>query len=115
MMKIKARSPLREHFGIEYDIPGTGRRCTNNCGLSYKVSLTPNLKGFPDGNHVQFEYTSKDGILYYDISFVDCARNLGYLSGDALNCPGWRDSIHIDGQQGFGCRQMDCAAGSMCM
>lgn len=109
MFVVKARSPFRKEFVTSYD------GCSNNCGVVYKVTKTPAITGGQGGNQVQFEYSSRDGILYYDISFVDCAKNLGYRTGDASNCPGWDQGLRIDGQQGFGCRTMECRAREMCM
>ncbi|KAF2679799.1 hypothetical protein K458DRAFT_460656 [Lentithecium fluviatile CBS 122367] len=117
--KLPARSPLRTMFEIEYDLPDhekdVDRRCTNNCGVTYKVTREPKLVGGIGGNQLQFEYTSKDGILYYDISFVDCAKDLGHRTGNAENCPGWKEGLQIDGQKGFDCRTMVCEDGKMCI
>ncbi|KAJ4300916.1 hypothetical protein N0V90_003004 [Kalmusia sp. IMI 367209] len=81
MFVIPARSPFRKEFITSYE------GCTDNCGVVYKVTRSLPITGGQGGNQVQFEYSSRAGILYYDISFVDCAKNLGYRTGDAANCP----------------------------
>jgi len=114
-MKLNRRSAHRVPIIIRYDIPSQHTTCENNCGVAYKVATVPELHPFPNGNQVQFEYSTKDGIMYYDISFVDCAKNLGHRSGDAIDCPGWNFGTQIDGQKSFNCRTMTCPARNMCM
>jgi hypothetical protein len=116
---LKPRDAYREEFRIHVQ-GDDGTKCDNNCGVTYKVSLTLELKsGHVDGNQLQLEYTHKDGTIYYDFSFVDFSRNLGYRHGDASNCPAWKDGIKIDGQvkpHAFGCsNELECQPGTECM
>lgn len=60
------------------------------CGTVFKVSRTHELV---KGHHTQFEYAVNvtSNMLYYDISYVDCAQG---KSG--ANCPGWELGHAID-------------------
>ncbi|KAF9734611.1 hypothetical protein PMIN01_07514 [Paraphaeosphaeria minitans] len=76
------------------------------------------LIGGQGGNQLQFEFATKAGLIYFDISFVD-TKNLKYRSGDASNCPSWAEGIRIEGQkppqQNNGCDILECFPGDMCI
>jgi hypothetical protein len=55
-------------------------RTPSNGGVVFKVSESDQLIG---GKHTQFEYAIANNQIYYDISFVDCAKG-----ESAANCPG---------------------------
>jgi hypothetical protein len=103
---IPARSEFRQEIVTSY------AGCDNNCGVVYKIAKEWD---FGRGHITQLEYSSRDGIMYFDISFVDCAKNLGYRTGDASDCPTWERGIHINGGDNSGCGSLDCPAQSMCM
>jgi hypothetical protein len=56
-------------------------------GVVLKVSRTDQLLG---GQQTQFEYAMSNNMIYYDISFVDCATGT-----TAQNCPGWDMGLNI--------------------
>lgn len=62
-----------------------------DCGVSYKVSNMPRLV---DGYHTQFEYTIKYGILWYDVSFVNCAKKK-----NAASCPAHAQGVAMYSSQ----------------
>jgi hypothetical protein len=68
-IKVAGRSKYTEPFRT----PGAG-------GVVFKVSTSEQLVG---GAHTQFEYAISNDQLYYDISFVDCAKG-----ESASDCPG---------------------------
>ena len=75
-IKVAGRSKYTEPFRT----PAAG-------GVVFKVSDTDQLVG---GAHTQFEYAISNNQLYYDISFVDCAK------GDsAASCPGHAQGLSI--------------------
>lgn len=77
-IKVPARSKWSEPF----------REPCEGCGISYKVSKTDQLEG---GKQTQFEYAIAGGQLWYDISFVDCAK------GDSADdCPGHDKGLAMD-------------------
>lgn len=78
MVKIPARSQHSEPF----------RNPCNACGVSMKVSKSDKLES---GTHTQLEYAIADNKIYYDISFVDCAKDKS-----ASDCPGHDKGIAID-------------------
>jgi hypothetical protein len=117
-VKVPARSPFRKEIISSYDLP-KGEKCVDNCGVTYKVSNTKQLTGGRGGNQLQFEFTTRMGLMYFDMSFVDCAKNLKYRTGDASNCPSWAEGIRIEGQKSpqhdYGCDFLECMPGEMCM
>lgn len=94
-IKIKARSKYTEKF----------RTPCNNCGVSLKISRTNQLKA---GQHTQFEYAIANNIIYYDISYVDCAKGKS-----AANCPGHKQGHMIDSAE-KACGLLKCKGNSYC-
>ncbi|KAF1980378.1 hypothetical protein BU23DRAFT_522436 [Bimuria novae-zelandiae CBS 107.79] len=114
---VPARTSFRKELVSQYKI-SEDQVCIDNCGVTYKISKTKELIGGDGGNQMQFEYSTKLGEIYFDISFVDCVKNLGYRSGDANNCPAWAEGLRIDGQKephSFGCEMLECLPGEMCI
>jgi hypothetical protein len=72
---------------------------------SLKVSKSDALVA---GQHTQFEYSIAAGQLWYDISFVDCAKG-----ESASNCPGHDEGLAMDASDSS-CGKIDCAAGEYC-
>ena len=95
-----------------YSLPDN-KVCTDNCGVTYKIAKSNNLVGGAGGNQVQFEYSTRKGLFYYDISFVDCAKDVGYRTGNAENCPAWDAGLQIAGTSA--CKTMSCGQKEMCM
>ncbi|KAH6642547.1 hypothetical protein C7974DRAFT_430978 [Boeremia exigua] len=92
---IPARTKYSEPF----------RSACNGCGSSLKISKTNQLVG---GQHTQFEYSIAGGDIWYDISFVDCAK------GESANdCPGHDKGLAMDSPEQE-CGKANCAAGSYC-
>jgi hypothetical protein len=81
------------------------RSACNGCGTSLKISKTNQLVG---GQQTQFEYSIKDGNIWYDISFVDCAKG-----ESASDCPGHDQGLAMDSPE-QACKKINCAAGSYC-
>ena len=77
-IKVPARSQYKEPM----------RSTCEGCGVVFKVSETDTLE---DGKQTQFEYAINNGIIYYDISFVNCASGQS-----ADNCPGHDSGLGID-------------------
>ncbi|KAF3000819.1 hypothetical protein E8E13_006594 [Curvularia kusanoi] len=92
---IPARSKYSEPF----------RSACNGCGTSLKISKTNELIA---GRHTQLEYSIAGGNLWYDISFVDCAKG-----GSASDCPGHDLGLAMDSPESA-CGKAHCAAGSYC-
>lgn len=92
---IPARTKYSEPF----------RSTCNGCGSSLKISKTDQLVA---GQHTQFEYSIADGNLWYDISFVNCAKG-----GSASDCPGHDGGLAMDSPE-QACGKANCAAGSYC-
>ncbi|KAF2442795.1 hypothetical protein P171DRAFT_495999 [Karstenula rhodostoma CBS 690.94] len=117
-IKVPARSPFRKDIVSQYDLP-KNRTCIDNCGVTYKVSKTQKLIGGKGGNQLQFEFATRAGLIYFDMSFVDCVKDLRYRSGDASNCPSWAEGIRIEGQkppqQTYGCGSLECGPKDMCI
>lgn len=81
------------------------RSSCNGCGTSLKVSKSDQLVG---GAQTQFEYTITNGQLWYDVSFVDCAK------GESANsCPGHDKGLSMAGTNKV-CGQAQCQSGSYC-
>ncbi|KAF2111017.1 hypothetical protein BDV96DRAFT_500527 [Lophiotrema nucula] len=95
----RIRIPARSRYSETFRTPCEG------CGIALKVSNTDQLLG---GKQTQFEYAIKNNILYYDISFVDCAQGQG-----ADNCPGHDRGVAIDSPV-TACGPLHCAAGAFC-
>jgi hypothetical protein len=72
---------------------------------SLKISNSSQLVG---GAHTQFEYSLINNQIWYDISFVDCAK--GQSAG---SCPGHDLGLAIDSNDSK-CGKIDCKAGSYC-
>lgn len=81
------------------------RSACNGCGSSLKISKTDQLV---NGKHTQFEYSIADSNIWYDISFVDCAKG-----ESASNCPGHDKGLAMDSPE-QACGKVHCAAGSYC-
>ncbi|KAF2188057.1 hypothetical protein K469DRAFT_704331 [Zopfia rhizophila CBS 207.26] len=94
--KIPARSKHTEKFRTP--CPG--------CGVSMKISKTNGLEA---GKITQLEYAIRSDQIYYDISFVDCAKGKS-----AANCPGHDKGIRIDSPEST-CRPLNCAGGTYCV
>lgn len=92
---IPARTKYSEPF----------RSVCNSCGSSLKINKSNNLIS---GAHTQFEYSLANGEIWYDISFVDCAKG-----GSASACPGHDMGLSIDSpEEAYG--KAHCDAGSYC-
>lgn len=72
---------------------------------SMKISKSETLVA---GQHTQFEYSIAAGQLWYDISFVDCAKG-----ESASNCPGHDEGLAMDANNDS-CGKIDCPAGEYC-
>lgn len=81
------------------------RSACNGCGSSLKISKTDQLIA---GQHTQFEYSIADGSIWYDISFVDCAKG-----ESASDCPGHDKGLAMDSPE-QACGKAHCAPGSYC-
>jgi hypothetical protein len=81
------------------------RNACNGCGSSLKISKTDRLT---TGQLTQFEYSIANGNIYYDISFVDCAKGKS-----ASDCPGHELGLAIDSPD-QACGKAYCAGGSYC-
>jgi hypothetical protein len=81
------------------------KRAPANGGVVLKVSRTDQLMG---GQQTQFEYATSNGMIYYDISFVDCATGT-----TAQNCPGWDMGLNI-GSPEPACQTVNCPSNSYC-
>ncbi|KAK7182525.1 hypothetical protein DPSP01_014114 [Paraphaeosphaeria sporulosa] len=95
-IKINARSRYTEPI----------RTSCNGCGVTLKVSRTLQLIG---GHHSQFEYAISNNVMYYDISFVDCAKGQ-----DASNCPGHVAGLEIYSPNERKCDRVTCSGNSYC-
>lgn len=76
------RVPKRTKYSEQFRTP------CNGCGVSLKVSRTNKLE---TGKHTQFEYAISKGQIYYDVSFVNCAKGK-----NADNCPGHDKGLAMD-------------------
>lgn len=74
-------------------------------GTSVKVSTTNTLIGSP---HTQFEYSVVNNTIWYDISFVDCAKGK-----NASSCPGHAEGVAMDSPNAA-CGRIKCSGGSYC-
>ncbi|KAJ4362621.1 hypothetical protein N0V95_001426 [Ascochyta clinopodiicola] len=81
------------------------RSACSGCGASLKISKTDHLVG---GQQTQFEYSIVGGNVWYDISFVDCAKG-----ESASDCPGHDKGLAMDSPE-QACGKVHCAAGSYC-
>lgn len=81
------------------------RSACDGCGSSLKISRTNQLIA---GQHTQFEYSIADDNIWYDISFVDCAKG-----SSASDCPGHDMGLAMDSPE-EACGKAICAAGSYC-
>jgi hypothetical protein len=81
------------------------RSACTGCGSSLKISKSDQLVA---GHHTQFEYSIANSNLWYDISFVDCAKG-----GSAADCPGHDKGLAMEITEGS-CGKAHCAAGSYC-
>jgi hypothetical protein len=82
------------------------RSSCSGCGTSLKISLSDHLL---PGAQTQFEYSiSATNELWYDISFVDCARG-----EDARSSPGHELGVSMQGANGK-CGIARCAAREYC-
>ncbi|KAF2865682.1 hypothetical protein BDV95DRAFT_506594 [Massariosphaeria phaeospora] len=79
--------PARSQHVEDLRKPDIHKCPTDDCGTSFKVSKTPQITR---GSHTQFEYAIKHGMMYYDISFVDCAQG-----SSADTCPGHDKGLSI--------------------
>jgi hypothetical protein len=93
-----------------YTLP-KGGECVDDCGGTYKVSRT----GERRGNRLQFESTTRMGLIDSDMSFVDCANTFEYRTGHASNCNIWTEDIRIEGQKSpqhdYGCDILEYSPG----
>ena len=95
--------PIHIPSGTKYSEPF--RSACNGCGSSLKISRTDQLIG---GQHTQFEYSIANGDIWYDISFVNCAKG-----ENASNCPGHDKGLAMDSPE-KACGKANCAGGSYC-
>lgn len=100
------------------------RPCAN-CGVSIKIS-----KNSANPTDItQYEYSIANNQLWYDISFIDCAKAIaGSDSFDATACPGHEGGVSlgtVTAQQGgggkfgaskvmTGCETLKCGPGEYC-
>ncbi|KAF1844560.1 uncharacterized protein K460DRAFT_365506 [Cucurbitaria berberidis CBS 394.84] len=92
---IPARTQYSEPF----------RSSCNGCGTSMKISKSNQLVG---GAHTQFEYSIVNNQIWYDISFVDCAKG-----ESASACPGHDKGLTMDSPE-QACGKASCTGGSYC-
>ena len=83
----------------------------DGCGVAFKISRESVLKCCDGGNHMHFEYGIRDGMVYYDISFVDCADHVTSGGASTKNCPGHEGSIQIRGND---CEGLYCIKNTFC-
>ncbi|KAF2688875.1 hypothetical protein K458DRAFT_292869 [Lentithecium fluviatile CBS 122367] len=93
-IKVAGRSRYTEPFRV----PGAG-------GVVFKVSNSDQIVG---GAHTQFEYAISNDQLYYDLSFVDCAKG-----ESASDCPGHAKGLAMYSPNDA-CGKLDCAPGTYC-
>ncbi|KAK7181048.1 hypothetical protein DPSP01_003602 [Paraphaeosphaeria sporulosa] len=60
---LPARSKETYKIIDNYLLPGN-KMCTDNCGVTYKLSKPDGLVGGVGGNQVQFEYSTRKGLFY---------------------------------------------------
>lgn len=80
--------------------------CPTCGGVSLKVSRQPNAPTV-----LQFEYTAKDGLIWYNLSMIDCLK-AGRDSADGSSCPGWEGGLQGGG--GGTCKKFTCGPGQKC-
>jgi hypothetical protein len=92
--------------GAPIHVPARSRHSEPYASLAaLKVSKTDQLI---DGQQTQFEYSTKSGKLWYNISFVNCAKG-----ESAADCPGHDMGLAIDSPD-QSCAPANCAGGSYC-
>jgi hypothetical protein len=85
------------------------RTTPNGGGVSIKVSKTPDMS-----NIMQFEYALANGLVYYDISLLNCLGT-GANSHDASDCPGWKDGLlGVGGRSCGDAGRVECRPGEIC-
>lgn len=97
-----AGSAVKIAAGTKYSAPALS---CDNCGTSMKISKTSTLSS---GAQTQFEYTFAGGQVWYDISFVDCAKG-----NDATSCPGHSEGL-VMATADTSCPSASCSAGAYC-
>ncbi|KAF2877689.1 hypothetical protein BDV95DRAFT_614802 [Massariosphaeria phaeospora] len=78
-----------------------------NCGTSYKISKTEEII---EMKHVQAEYTFEAGLLYYDISLINCAD---LKAKDGSNCPGFEGGLRLASPEAS-CKPAYCPPNTYC-
>ncbi|KAG9186440.1 hypothetical protein G6011_09548 [Alternaria panax] len=98
MTHVPARSKYSEPF--------------SHAPTSVKISKTPSIVS---GEQTQFEYNIVSNQLWYDISFVDCAKGPQGASGsfDASSCPGHNEGLAMDVTNNI-CGKISCDPGAYC-
>ncbi|KAH8712148.1 hypothetical protein GQ44DRAFT_742542 [Phaeosphaeriaceae sp. PMI808] len=76
-----------------------------NTATALKVSKSDQLVA---GAHTQFEYSLINNQIWYDISFVNCAKG-----NSADNCPGHDKGLSMDSSMSS-CGKVNCGGGSYC-
>ncbi|KAH7134954.1 hypothetical protein B0J11DRAFT_148649 [Dendryphion nanum] len=97
-----AGSAIKIAAGSQHSAPALA---CENCGTSMKISKTSTLTS---GAQTQFEYTFGGGMVWYDISFVDCAKG-----NDASSCPGHSEGL-VMAASDSSCPTASCSAGAYC-
>ncbi|KAF2658866.1 hypothetical protein K491DRAFT_713119 [Lophiostoma macrostomum CBS 122681] len=70
----------------------------------------------PEGNlsitQFEYNYITATNQVWYDISLVDCTRNVSKDEGGGTHCPGWESGLRV--QSGKACVAYECAAQEFC-
>jgi hypothetical protein len=100
-------STAANNFGSAIQIPARSQHSEpfSSSPTSLKISNSSQLVG---GAHTQFEYSLINNQIWYDISFVDCAKGQS-----ADSCPGHDLGLAVDSNESK-CGKIDCQAGSYC-
>ncbi|KAF2657717.1 hypothetical protein K491DRAFT_714182 [Lophiostoma macrostomum CBS 122681] len=92
------------------------RYISDTSGVAYKISRDSTLRGGIGGNHMHFEYAIRDNQIYWDISFVDCAKDATLQGGNADGCVGHERGIRINtAVQGDGYIGVHCLPNTFCL
>ncbi|KAF2110450.1 hypothetical protein BDV96DRAFT_604024 [Lophiotrema nucula] len=83
------------------------------CGTSLKISRAIDMQVV-----VQFEFTVNvtTGDAWYDISLINCIKDMNVPNKDATACPGWEAGILATAAEGSSvtCNRMECAPRFQC-
>jgi hypothetical protein len=95
------------HPSTSFMIPARSTHSEEYTGSSTSLKISKS-EALVAGQHTQFEYSIAAGQLWYDISFVDCAKG-----ESASSCPGHDEGLAMDASDDS-CGKIDCPAGEYC-